>query len=79
MFAQAAARDGQLAPPPGDEEAAERTLTLIGWLRDVCSGVAQIHKHGLVHLDIKSQVSGRFHILCGRFDWDLPICCVFLP
>ena len=24
------------------------------------------------------QVSGRFHILCGRFDWDLPICCVFL-
>jgi hypothetical protein len=24
-------------------------------------------------------VSGRFHILCGRFDWDLPICCVFWP
>ena len=24
------------------------------------------------------KVSGRFHILCGRFDWDLPICCVFL-
>jgi hypothetical protein len=23
------------------------------------------------------QVRGRFHILCGRFDWDLPICCVF--
>jgi hypothetical protein len=23
-------------------------------------------------------VSGRSHILCGRFDWDLPICCVFL-
>jgi hypothetical protein len=23
-------------------------------------------------------VSGRFHILCGRFDWDLPTCCVFL-
>jgi hypothetical protein len=23
-------------------------------------------------------VSGRFHILCGRFDWDLPVCCVFL-
>jgi glycerol kinase len=23
-------------------------------------------------------VSGRFHIVCGRFDWDLPICCVFL-
>jgi hypothetical protein len=24
------------------------------------------------------KVSGRFHIFCGRFDWDLPICCVFL-
>jgi hypothetical protein len=24
------------------------------------------------------QASGRFHILCGRFDWDVPICCVFL-
>jgi hypothetical protein len=24
-------------------------------------------------------VSGRFHILCGRSDWDLPVCCVFLP
>jgi hypothetical protein len=24
------------------------------------------------------QVSGRVHIECGRFDWDLPICCVFL-
>ena len=23
-------------------------------------------------------VSGHFHILCGRFDWDLPVCCVFL-
>jgi hypothetical protein len=23
-------------------------------------------------------VSGRFHIVCGRFDWDLPICCVLL-
>jgi deoxyribodipyrimidine photolyase len=23
-------------------------------------------------------VSGRFHILCGRFDWDFPICCVSL-
>jgi hypothetical protein len=23
-------------------------------------------------------VSGRFHIVCGHFDWDLPICCVFL-
>eukprot|EP01047_Picozoa_sp_COSAG01_P079268 COSAG01_NODE_14968_length_1390_cov_2.336174_1_plen_65_part_00 len=24
-------------------------------------------------------VSGRFHIFCGCcFDWDLPICCVFL-
>jgi hypothetical protein len=22
-------------------------------------------------------VSGRFHIWCGRFDWDLPLCCVF--
>eukprot|EP01047_Picozoa_sp_COSAG01_P075401 COSAG01_NODE_12913_length_1664_cov_1.644089_2_plen_141_part_00 len=20
---------------------------------------------------------GRVHIVCGRFDWDLPICCVF--
>jgi hypothetical protein len=25
-----------------------------------------------------ASVSGRFHILCGRFDWDLPTCCVFL-
>jgi hypothetical protein len=24
------------------------------------------------------QVSGCFHIVCGRFDWYLPICCVFL-
>jgi hypothetical protein len=24
------------------------------------------------------QVSRRFHIWCGRFDWDLPIRCVFL-
>jgi hypothetical protein len=25
-------------------------------------------------------VSGRFLIFCGiRLDWDLPICCVFLP
>jgi hypothetical protein len=26
-------------------------------------------------------VSGRFHnvLVCGRLDWDLPICCVFLP
>ena len=24
------------------------------------------------------QVSGRFHFLCGRFGWDLPICCVLL-
>jgi predicted amidohydrolase len=23
-------------------------------------------------------VSGRFHTFCGRFDWDLPTCCVFL-
>jgi hypothetical protein len=23
-------------------------------------------------------VSGRFHMLCGRFDWDLPMCCVLL-
>ena len=23
-------------------------------------------------------VSGRFHIVCGRFDWDLPVRCVFL-
>eukprot|EP01047_Picozoa_sp_COSAG01_P036577 COSAG01_NODE_2861_length_6959_cov_3.530321_10_plen_434_part_01 len=23
-------------------------------------------------------VSGLFHMLCGRFDWDLPICCVLL-
>jgi Ca2+-binding EF-hand superfamily protein len=26
----------------------------------------------------QEEVSGRFHILCGRFDWDLPTCCVFL-
>ena len=25
-----------------------------------------------------NEVSGRFHILCGRFDWGLPTCCVFL-
>jgi hypothetical protein len=25
-----------------------------------------------------ASVSGRSHILCSRFDWDLPICCVFL-
>jgi hypothetical protein len=24
------------------------------------------------------EVSGRSHILCGRFDWDLLICCVYL-
>jgi hypothetical protein len=24
------------------------------------------------------EVIGRFHILCGRPDWDLPTCCVFL-
>jgi hypothetical protein len=23
-------------------------------------------------------VSRRFHIVCGRLDWDLPVCCVFL-
>eukprot|EP01047_Picozoa_sp_COSAG01_P024518 COSAG01_NODE_1518_length_10043_cov_99.027951_10_plen_150_part_00 len=23
-------------------------------------------------------MSGRFHMVRGRFDWDLPICCVFL-
>eukprot|EP01047_Picozoa_sp_COSAG01_P066734 COSAG01_NODE_9273_length_2496_cov_2.047559_1_plen_123_part_00 len=23
-------------------------------------------------------MSGRFHIFCGRFDWDLPMRCVFL-
>jgi hypothetical protein len=27
---------------------------------------------------VGSEVSGRFHILCGRFGWDLPTCCVFL-
>ena len=27
---------------------------------------------------LRPQVSGRFHIVCGRFDWELPICCVFL-
>jgi regulator of telomere elongation helicase 1 len=27
---------------------------------------------------LRPQASGRFHILCGRFDWDLPTCCVFL-
>jgi hypothetical protein len=26
----------------------------------------------------RAQVRGRFHIGCGRFDWDLPRCCVFL-
>jgi hypothetical protein len=30
------------------------------------------------HVAIVALVSGRFHILCGRFDWDLPICCVLL-
>jgi stress-induced-phosphoprotein 1 len=24
------------------------------------------------------KVRWRFHIGCGRFDWDLPICCAFL-
>jgi hypothetical protein len=26
---------------------------------------------------VPAKVSGRLHILCGRFDWDVPICCVF--
>ena len=29
-------------------------------------------------LYVYDQVSGRVHICCGRADWDLPICCVFL-
>jgi hypothetical protein len=32
----------------------------------------------LLPIEQGALVSGRFHILCGRFDWDLPICCVFL-
>jgi iduronate 2-sulfatase len=28
-------------------------------------------------LPAPTPVSGRFHIVCGRFDWDLPTCCVF--
>eukprot|EP01047_Picozoa_sp_COSAG01_P002226 COSAG01_NODE_58_length_30193_cov_12.302020_9_plen_68_part_00 len=27
---------------------------------------------------VGSEVSARFHIMRGRFDWDLPLCCVFL-
>jgi|EP01047_Picozoa_sp_COSAG01_P043575 uncharacterized UBP type Zn finger protein len=27
---------------------------------------------------LRGMVSGRFRIFCGRVDWDLPICCVFL-
>jgi iduronate 2-sulfatase len=28
-------------------------------------------------LPAPTPVSGRFHMVCGRFDWDLPTCCVF--
>eukprot|EP01047_Picozoa_sp_COSAG01_P010700 COSAG01_NODE_458_length_16743_cov_124.609208_7_plen_270_part_00 len=31
-----------------------------------------------LHRLMREMVSGRFHIVCGRADWDLPICCVFL-
>jgi hypothetical protein len=30
-----------------------------------------------VRLPSAVPVSGRFHMCCGRVDWDLPMCCVF--
>jgi hypothetical protein len=31
-----------------------------------------------LHRLMREMVSGRFHIVCGRPGWDLPVCCVFL-
>jgi hypothetical protein len=35
-------------------------------------------RQALAAMGANDQVRRRFHILCGRFDWDLPVCCVVL-
>jgi hypothetical protein len=35
-------------------------------------------RQALAAMGANDQVRRRFHILCGRVDWDLPVCCVVL-
>jgi hypothetical protein len=41
-------------------------------------GVALAYPECWAEFGMQRSVSGRFHIVCGLFDRDLPICCVFL-
>jgi hypothetical protein len=75
--AAAAADDGGGGVDGGGESEAMRALLAeaLHHCGVASASCAQVKGLGMM---AHEAVSGRFHILCGRFDWDLPMCCVFL-